>query len=176
MKRLLIGLLVFGLTTQFYAQIIDDGMLPEVVVRATNYKYLNSVDRTEAAVSVEFLHDAVAKYDIRSSEFYEDGDDFYRVYFYIPDGRIVAAYDRNGKILYTIEKFKDVALPKNVVESVKKEFPGWKIAKDVYKVNYDVDSGSEKQYKIVLEKGKEKKRIKVDDEGVFLKPQPQFDF
>jgi hypothetical protein len=168
MKRLLIGLLVFGFTTQFYAQVINDGMLPEVIVRATNYKYLNSVDRTEASVPVKFLHDAVAKYDIRSSEFYEDGDDFYRVYFYIPDGRIVAAYDRNGKILYTIEKFKDVALPKDVVASVNKRFPGWTIAKDVYKVNYDVENGSEKQYKLVLENGNEKIRIKIDDNGVFL--------
>lgn len=168
MKRLLIGLIVFGLTTQFYAQVVNDGMLPEVIVKATNYKYLNSVDQSEAAVSVQFLQDAVAKYDIRSSEFYEDGDDFYRVYFYIPDGKIVAAYDRDGKILYTIEKFKDVALPENVVTSVAKRFPGWVIAKDVYKVNYDVDSGSKKQYKIVLENGKEKIRIKVDDKGVFL--------
>jgi len=168
MKRLLIGLLVFGFTTQFYAQVIDEGMLPEVIVRATNYKYLNSVDHTEAAVSVQFLQDVAAKYDIRSSEFYEDGDDSYRIYFYIPDGKIVAAYDRNGKILYTIEKFKNVALPNEVVESVAKKFPGWEIAKDVYKVDYDVKRGTKKQYKIVLENGKEKMRIKVDDKGVFL--------
>lgn len=168
MKRLLIGLLVFGLTTQFYAQVVNDGMLPEVIVRATNYKYLNSVDNSEAAVSVQFLQDAAAKYDIRSSEFYEDGDDVYRVYFYIPDGKIVAAYDRDGKILYTIEKFKNVALPKDVAVAVAKRFPGWVIAKDVYTVNFDVDSGSEKQYKIVLENGKEKIRIKVNDKGVFL--------
>lgn len=168
MKRLLIGLLVFGLTTQFYAQVVNDGMLPEVIVRATNYKYLNSVDRTEASVPVKYLHDAVAKYDIRSSEFYEDGDDIYRVYFYIPDGKIVAAYDRNGKILYTIEKFKDVALPLDVVASVKNRFPGWVISKDVYKVNYEAGSGSEKEYKLVLENGKEKIRVKVDDKGVFL--------
>ena len=168
MKKLLLGLLAIGLSAQFYAQVINDGMLPEVEVRATNYKYLNSIDNTEAAVSVKLLEDMVAKFDVRSSEFYEDGSDFYKVYFYIPDGKVVAAYDKDGKILYTIEKFNNVALPNNVASSVAERFPGWKIAKDVYKVNYDVNTGSNKQYKIVLENGKKRIRVKVDDDGVFL--------
>lgn len=168
MKKLLLGLLAIGLSTQFYAQVINDGMLPEVEVIATNYKYLNSIDNSEAAVPVQLLEDMVAKFDVRSSEFYEDGNDFYKVYFYIPEGNIVAAYDKNGKILYTIEKFKNVALPNNVASSIAERFPGWKIAKDVYKVNYDADIGAKKQYKIVLENGKKRIRVKVDDEGVFL--------
>jgi len=177
MKKLLIGLLAIGLSTQFYAQVtddgelpkvIDDGMLPEVLVRATNYKYLNSVDYTEAAVPVQYLEDMAAKFDTRSSEFYEDLGDFYRVYFYIPEGTLVAAYDRNGKILYTIEKYKDIALPLVVLSSVHDRFPGWTIAKDVYKVSFDVKKGSKKQYKIVLKNGKETIRVKVDEEGVFL--------
>ena len=168
MKKLMLGLLALGLTTQLYAQVINDGMLPEVEVRATNYKYLNSVDNSEATISVKLLEDMVAKFDIKSSEFYEDGSNVYRVYFYIPDGKIVAAYDRDGKILYTIEKFKNVALPEDVASSVEDRFPGWKIAKDVYKVNYDTKSGTQKQYKIVLENGKKTIRVKVDDSGVFL--------
>ena len=168
MKKLLLGLLALGLTTQFYAQVINDGMLPEVEVRATNYKYLNSVDNSEAAVPVQLLEDMVAKFDVKSSEFYEDGSDFYRVYFYIPEGKIVAAYDRDGKILYTIEKFKNVALPYDVAASVADRFPGWKIAKDIYKVNYDSKIGTKKEYKLVLENGKKTIRVKVDEEGTFL--------
>ena len=38
MKKLLLGLLALGLTTQFYAQVVDEGTLPEIEVRATNYK------------------------------------------------------------------------------------------------------------------------------------------
>ena len=168
MKKLLLGLLVLGFTAQLHAQVVNDGMLPEVEVRATNYKYLNSIDNTEAAVSVQLLEDMVAKFDVRSSEFYEDGSDFYRVYFYIPEGKIVAAYDRDGKILYTIEKFTNVALPNDVAASIAERFPGWSIAKDVYKVNYDVKLGAQKQYKIVLENGKKTIRVKVDEDGSFL--------
>jgi len=110
----------------------------------------------------------VAKYDIKSFELYEDGSDFYRIYFYIPDGMIVAAYDRNGKILYTIEKFKDIALPYSVSSSVAERFPGWNIAKDVYKVSYTADKATKKSYKLVLKNGKKTIRIKVDEDGVIL--------
>jgi hypothetical protein len=168
MKKILLVLLALGLTTQFYAQVINDGMLPEVLVRATNYKYLNSVDNSEAAVPVQLLEDMAAKFDVKSSEFYEEESDFYRVYFFIPEGKIVAAYDRDGKIIYTVEKFKNVALPNAVASSIAERFPGWKIAKDVYKVNYDAKQGTKKQYKVVLENGKKTIRVKVDEEGAFL--------
>jgi hypothetical protein len=168
MKKLLIGLLALGLTTQFYAQVIEDGMLPEVLVRATNYKYLNAVDNTEAAVPVELLEKMVAQFDIKSSEFYEDESDFYKVYFYIPEGKIVAAYDRDGKILYTVERFKNVALPNSVTDAIGEKFPGWKISKDIYRVNYTQDKGAVRRYKVVLDNGVEKVRIKVDENGTFL--------
>lgn len=168
MKKLVLGLLALGLTTQFYAQVISDGVLPEVEVHATNYKYLNSVDNSEVAVSVQLLQNIVAKFDIKSSENYVEGDYTYRVQFYIPDGKIFADYDRNGKILYTIEKFKNVALQDDVASSVAERFPGWEIATDVYLVKYSAKSGAHKQYKIVLENGKKTIRVKVDEEGVFL--------
>jgi hypothetical protein len=168
MKKLLLGLLALGLTTQFYAQVIEDGMLPEVEVRATNYKYLNSVDNSEAAVPVQLLEKKAAQFDIKSAEFYEDGSDFYRVYFYIPDGTLVAAYDRDGEILYTIEKFENVALPNSVTDAIGEKFPGWKISKDVYRVSYTKEKGALKRYKVVLDNGVKKIRVKVDEKGVFL--------
>jgi hypothetical protein len=168
MKNFLLGLLALGLTTQFYAQVIEDGMLPEVEVRATNYKYLNAVDNTEAAVPVQLLEKKVAQFDIKSSDFYEDGSDFYRVYFYIPEGKIVAAYDRDGKILYTIERFKNVALPNSVTDAIGEKFPGWKISKDIYRVSYTQKDGAIRRYKVVLDNGVETVRVKVDETGTFL--------
>ena len=105
MKKLILGLLVLGFTTQFYAQVVA---LPEIEVRAMNYKYLNSVDNSVAAVDVKMLERKVANFDLKSSDFYEDDFDFYKVFFYIPDGKIVASYDGKGNIVSTIEKFRDV--------------------------------------------------------------------
>ena len=166
MKKLIIGLLVFGLTTQFmFSQITE---LSEVVV-SVNYKYLNAIDNQETAVPVKMLQEKVALYDVKKSELYRDEYDTYTVSFFIPDGKIVAAYDKDGKIMRTIEKFKNVKLPYNVTRAIVKRFPNWKMVKDVYKVNYIDKSGITKnQYKVKLENGDKKMTVKVTDKGEFL--------
>ncbi len=164
MKKLILGLLVLGFTTQFYAQVIA---LPEIEVHAMNYKYLKNVDNSTAPVNVRMLEQKVANYDLKSSDFYEETFDLYTVSFYIPDGSIVAAYDSDGEILYTIEKFKNVKPPRAVINSVTKRFPGWGISKDVYKVSYRNDKAL-KTYKLILENGDKKMRIKTDENGKFI--------
>ncbi len=166
MKKLIIGLLVFGLTTQFmFSQITE---LSEVVV-SVNYKYLNAIDNQETAVPVKMLQEKVALYDVKKSELYRDEYDTYTVSFFIPDGKIVAAYDKDGKIMRTIERFKNIKLPYNVTRAIVKRFPNWKMVKDVYKVNYIDKSGITKnQYKVKLENGDKKMTVKVTDKGEFL--------
>jgi len=164
----MLGLLLIGLTSQFYAQVVNDGQLPEVEVRAVNYKYLNEVNNSDADVPVKLLELEVAKFDPRGKELYEDEYNYYKVSFYIPEGHIVAAYDENGKIIKTIEKFKDVTPPRAVINSVAERFPGWVISKDVYKVSYHNENGTVKTYKLILENGTKKMRVKTDESGRFL--------
>ena len=168
MKKILLGFLVLGLTTQFYAQVVEGGLLPEVEVRAMNYEYLNSIDNKSATVDIRKLEQKVANYDLQSADFYIEDYDLYKVTFYIPEGIIVAAYDNDGIILYTIERFEDTKLPKPVMKSVNKKFPGWKISKDVYKLSYTKEYGAKKTYKITLDNGVKKLRVKTDENGNFI--------
>ena len=168
MKKIIIGLLVLGLTTQFYAQVVEGGQLPEMTVRAMNYKYLNSIDNKSATVDIRKLEQKVANYDLQSADFYIEDYDLYKVTFYIPDGIIVAAYNSEGVVLYTIERFKDTKLPNAVMKSVNKKFPGWTISKDVYKLSYTKEYGAKKTYKITLNNGVKKLRVKTDENGTFI--------
>lgn len=173
MKRIILILFIFGLTFQSFAQIINDGQFPEIIVRFVNYKYISHVGSEEAdtSVNVKLLQREVANYNIKKSELYElyqDEYDLYTVSFYIPDGKIVAAYDKNGKVIRTIEKFKDIKLPRIVLESVTRKFPGWVISKDVYRVYYYHDKETIKEYKLTLENGKERIKVKTDDKGKFI--------
>jgi hypothetical protein len=175
MKKIIFGLLILGLTTQFglttqsFAQVIDDGMLPEIEVHAMNYKYLNSVNNAEAPVSVRLLEQKVANHDLKGSDIYRDEYDTYEVSFFIPDGRIVAVYDKNGKIVRTIEKFVNIKPPKAVAKSVAKRFPGWQIYKDSYLVSYHEKKGvTKKYYKLILENGTKRIRVKTDEKGQFI--------
>ncbi|MCK0146615.1 nicotinate-nucleotide adenylyltransferase [Arenibacter sp. F26102] len=169
MKKILFGLLAFGLTTQAYSQIIPTVELSEVTVYATNYKYLNNVNTEEvASIPVKLLQQKVATYDIKSSEYYQDDYDLYNITFFIPEGKILAAYDKDGKLLRTAEKFKDINLPSSVRNSIADRFPEWTITKDIYLVSYTDAKGAKKTYKVKLENGDKMLRVKLDEKGEFL--------
>lgn len=165
-SKLLLILLVFisGFSVQSYAQIV----LPEVKVIA-NYRYLNSVDDDKNALPVKRLQREVAAFDLKSSEYYEDEYDSYFISFYIPEGEILAAYDKDGNLLRTAEKYKNVKLPAEVAKTVAEKYPGWTIAKDVYLVSYYENKAvTNKTYKIILENGTKRMRIKTNDKGEFM--------
>lgn len=169
MKKLLLGLFLIGLTIPSYAQIVKTEELSEVIVYATNYKYLSNVNSQEVtSVPVTALERKVASYDIKNSDIYMDEYDYYEVAFFIPEGKILAAYDRDGKIIRTAEKFKDINLPLEVKEAVLNRFPEWTITKDIYLVTYHEDKGMSKKYKLKLVNGDKVLRVKLDAAGNFL--------
>ncbi|MEH6536127.1 MAG: nicotinate-nucleotide adenylyltransferase [Psychroserpens sp.] len=166
MKKSILIALIFVLSNQMYAQITE---LPEVLITAVNYKYLNAVDSAENSLTIQMLEEKVAMFDIKNSEYYNDEYDTYQVSFYIPDGKILAAYDKNGKLIRTIEKFKNVKLPKKVQTAIAKRFPKWSMTSDVYLVSFHKKKDvAKKQYKVRLENGDKKMKVKVDQEGNFL--------
>lgn len=165
MKKLILIILLLALSSQVFSQVIE---LKEVVITAVNYKYLNAVDSDENSMSVQELEEKVAMFDLKSSEFYNDEYDTYNINFYIPDGKILAAYDKDGKLIRTIEKFKNVKLPKAVIEAVTKRFPNWSIVSDVYQVSFHRDNDvAKKQFKVRIENGDQKMKLKLDEKGNF---------
>jgi hypothetical protein len=143
-------------------------LLPEVRMVALNYKYLKSVTDTNAAEPVKLLQRRAATFDVKSSEFYEDDAEGYFVSFYIPAGQILAFYDQNGKMVRTAEKFKNVMVPKAVREAVNQRFPGWTISEDVYLVNFVGAPNDSKVYKMLLQNGNKRIRVKTNEKGEFL--------
>lgn len=168
MKKLLFVLFLFGIMSPMFAQITKPEELKEVELVAVNYKYLDAVTNEEVAVPVKKLAEHVAKYDIKSSEIYHDDYDTYEVSFFIPEGTVLAAYDKDGTLLRTIERYKNVGLPEAVRTAVKEKYPDWTVSKDVYLVNYHDQKGADKRYKLKLENGDQVMRIKTDAKGNIL--------
>ena len=166
MKNLFFNIFLLGFSIQTFAQIT---VLPEVDI-SVNYKYLDAVNTSDDAESVKMLHEKVAFYDLKNSELYSDEYDNYYVTFYVPEGKILAAYNSEGEIIRTIEKFKNIKLPQGAKESVSQRFPGWIMEKDVYRVSYNTsrDGTTKEQYQIKLKNGDETIRVKVDPNGNFL--------
>ncbi len=164
MKKLVLGLLIFGLTTQLYSQVIE---LAEVEI-SVNYKYLDAVDTDITAKPVKLLEDNALNYETNKDDLYDDEYDNYKVSFHIPDGKVVAAYDKDGKILRTIEKYKNIRLPLEVLQAVAKRFPNWAVVENVYLVNYHCDKGTTKEYKIKIKNEDKVVNIKTDEKGNFI--------
>ncbi|MGB7785054.1 MAG: nicotinate-nucleotide adenylyltransferase [Salinimicrobium sp.] len=169
MKKSLIILFLFGIVSPVLAQVTNPEELKEVELVAVNYKYLDQVTKGEVAVPVKLLQEKVARFDLKNSEYYQDDYDFYEVTFYIPEGTILAAYNRDGKLLRTVERFKNVGMPSAVSQAIKAKYPGYAVASDVYLVNYRDNKGLERMnYKLKLENDSDKLRVKIDQNGNFL--------
>ena len=165
MKKLIIGLFILGLTTQVFSQVIE---LSEVNV-SVNYKYLDAIDLDQIPIPVKILTEKVLNFEANKDDLYDDEYDTYRVSFFIPDGKVVAAYDNTGKILRTIEKYKNIRLPQGVLQAIAERFPNWAVIEDVYEVNYHCDKGiTKKHYKIKLENQDKIVSIKTDAKGNFI--------
>lgn len=78
-----------------------------------------------------------------------------------------AIYDQNGEMKFFKETIKDTALPVAIVNAVTSKFPGYRILKD----QETIKSGKKTliHYRVVIEKGKEKKALAVDSTGKILK-------
>lgn len=163
-RWLTLGALLLGFGLPAFAQ----EKLPEITVKAVRYKYLSAVDQKELAQPVKMMERQVTEYDIKKSDLYEDDYGTYFISFFIPQGEILATYDQDGKILRTAEKYKNVALPVIISQAVKERYPNWKIATDVYFVNYYEDSGALKLYKLTLQNGDKRIKVKLNEKGEFL--------
>lgn len=159
------AILIAGVATSSMAQ---DETLPVVTVTAKTYKYLRAVDNKEAAAPVKMLERKAAAYDVKNSQFYTDDYDTYTISFYLPNGYVLAVYDASGKLLRSAERYKDIALPMAVKAAVVNQYPNWGITKDVYVVTYADDRGAAKVYKLVLQNGSKRLRVKVNEKGEFL--------
>lgn len=152
----------------FGVQALAQEVLPEITVKAVRYKYLSAVDQKELAQPVRMLQKQAAEYDVKKSDYYEDEYDTYFISFFIPQGEILATYDQDGKLLRTAEKYKNVALPKVVTKAVMDRFPQWIVAEDAYLVNYYEESGAKKVYKLTLQNGDKRLKVKLNEKGEFI--------
>ncbi len=168
MKNALIGLMLLGVLAPGFAQVTEAEELSEVELVAVNYRYLDQASKDEMSVPVKLLRNKVANFDVKNSEYYQDDYDLYEINFFIPEGAILASYDRDGKILRTVERFKNVSLPMEVRNAVAKRFPNWAVTKDIYRVNYHETKGTKKLYKLRLENQDKRMWVKTDEKGNFM--------
>lgn len=168
MKNFVVGILVFGFTSLCFAQQSDQikpEVLPDVIITPLNTTYLSAVQSENTPKRVKNLQDKAARFNITELPIFDHSFEAYEVIFSEDKNKIIATYDKNGKIQQSFEKFKDVSLPYEVRNSIALNYPGWDILGDTYVVNYYSDKTIKKEYKIKIRNDKTTKRLKINHEG-----------
>ena len=146
--------------------------LENVTIKPLNLTYLKTVQDDHTAPFVKAMENKAARYDITESKVFDREFDAYEVVFDAikkdgSDGTIIATYDQNGKILNSIERYKNIALPKAIRDVCLKQYPDYRIHKDFYLVSYDYNENTAKKiYKVQMRNGSSKKNLKIDANGV----------
>ncbi|WP_372754428.1 hypothetical protein [Mariniflexile sp.] len=182
MKNLLVGLLLFGLTTQGFSQQKQDKIqavkLQDVVITQNvtknaidepvinlNYVYLDKVNDETTAYDVKLLEAMASRYDVKNSPNYDGVQETYQTIFRGDKGYIIATYDNESKILKTKERYTDIKIPKKMVNSILMKYPKSHFLKVVHNVNYSQIKGVKKTYKIRILNNNETKNLKITSKG-----------
>ncbi len=167
MKTLITGLLVVGFASLGFSQSsgIEQVELSEISVIPFNTTYLNQVQDENTPERVKEIENVASQFDIMESKTYNEKYDAYEVIFKETNGRIIATYDKHGKIISSSERFHDVLLPYKVRRAVFKQYPDWTLQKNSYLVSYYLNKDVKKVYRVLLKKDGERKNLKVDTSG-----------
>jgi len=173
MKNLILAIALMGVSIQTYAQ--------DVFFKAKLKEEEVPVAIVEA-VETDFPDFAVTEYatipvDIVDEEVYVDTNndpsstyDTYQLQLTQGNGRsLVATYDSDGKLMYTVEHLKNVTPPIPVRNIISAKFPGWTIEKDAYKMVHFAGKQTKERYKLLLTKKDKRMKVFTDQNGNILK-------
>jgi hypothetical protein len=174
MKKTILGLFLIGFMVQSYAQQNDvlfkaklnKEEMPVAIVENVSQDFPDLVVEEFDAVPLEFVEDdVIIDRSIESNNDY----DTYQVILKGKNESLVATYNKDGKLISTVEHGKNVELPISVENAVEKDFPRWVITEDHYKMIHYKNKTKIDRYKLIIKKGKNTKKIYFDASGNILK-------
>jgi len=132
----------------------------------SNYEYLNEVQNGLTPNQIKYLENVVSYWDVTKTEKFRDrGGEPFKVTFLSAKGRIVAFYNRQGKIVRALEQFKNFAMPKSVSLALARQFPNWKVEKNRYSILYTKHGRPKRNFKVQVRKDGQKKWLIIDSSG-----------
>jgi hypothetical protein len=144
--------------------------MPAEVLTAITRDFKDGISITEyRALPVEILEEGwIVDYNPASKNL-KSSYDTYEVKFSGKNISGRAIYDSEGKLLSMVENMKDVLLPHFIQKNIGINFPGWAVSGDHEIVSMNQDNRQKVYYRIILVKGKEKKRVVYDGSGNLIK-------
>ena len=88
--------------------------------------------------------------------------DGYQVMFKSSCGALEAKFDKEGKLLYTTQNFKNIVLPLNIMRDIYGSHKGWTVVKNKYYATTRGDIINKEIYRIKLKNGNRTDNLKID--------------
>lgn len=130
--------------------------------------YLRKVQSPMIPEAVSEYQVMAVNYDVAKSDLFDGRDALFLVIFRTQKGTIEASYDWSGEVVETIERFRNLMLPRKILLSGMKRYSGWRVIGTNYYVYYLKDTTTRVIYTIQISDGRKKKRILLDAEGTLL--------
>ena len=178
MKTLVLFLTVSVISTLGYSQIENTQLMAlnrdYISVETTkptskllNQDYLNSVHNNSMATQVHDLEKTISQFDVTSAKGFNGNPKPFKTAFKTDNATVEVLYNKEGKIISTIEKYKKIKLPDPVRDAVFKKYKDWALLKVEYQVYYTTND-VKKIYQVKITNGKTKKKIKVNANGTMV--------
>ncbi|TNJ42444.1 hypothetical protein KFZ70_14820 [Tamlana fucoidanivorans] len=136
--------------------------------RALNANYLDKVLDHSMAVHVSALENRVAFFDVTKSRGFKKSKAHpFKVKFKTEKGYVEVFYDKDGTVIESKGRYKEVKLPRAVRISLFKTYEGFILLDSDYLVNYK-NGSVEKLYYVKIGKGSDIKKIKMHADGTFI--------
>jgi len=140
--------------------------LPEVVISQIKKDFSKYIADTNPDVVVKNIQDEFISYEV-------DNDcqnfDEYLVTLESGKGTLVATYNEKGVLLSVSEKYTNVELPRDVINSVYISYPEWIITKSKFEYSQQKGEVSKKVYHLKLKKDNKTQNIMVSSNGEIIK-------
>ena len=169
MKDLILLFAFFGGLTFGHGQVTDMNS----AIRANESAQAESVylRRIQTPLTPKTVRDyqiMAVEYDVAQSDLFDGRDALFLVVFRTQKGTIEAFYDRRGEMVESIERFRNLALPIEIMRTGLKDYAGWRVIGTNYYVYYVKDRRMRIIYTIQVSDGNKKKKIHLDGEGTLL--------
>ena len=130
--------------------------------------YLRTVQTPLTPAAVRDYQIMAVDYDVAQSDLFDGRDALFLVIFRTQKGSIEASYDWTGDVVETIERFRNLVLPRKILLSGMKSYSGWRVIGTNYYVYYVKDRKKRILYTIQIADGNKRKRILLDSEGTVI--------
>nr|WP_299341125.1 hypothetical protein [Allomuricauda sp.] len=166
MKKVAVSIMVLTMFNMVQAQgDRNRNFLIETPI-VTNSKYYLANQKSGSPEIIQMIQEKIARFNVSSAKgFAKSNEELFEVVFRSENGATFAYYDNEGKVVATLEKFRDVSLPLDIRKRLSKDFENWKIIGNSYISQFESGKITRKEYKIELSKEGKTKKLVVHASG-----------